>query len=119
MTRMRAISYQRPRRIVPLTARGLKGRCVVLEPGSTMEWHSTGAREELLIAWQGRVRLEVRLTRGRVSRIRVRAGHCPFLPTATMHRVVNDTSSPAAYLYVTGPVSRAGTRVRAHGSAAS
>lgn len=67
-----------------------------------MDWHSTKTREELLLAHRGRLCLEVRVaTRRTLRRLRLTAGQCAFLPARTWHRVVNRSSSLAAYTYVT------------------
>jgi mannose-6-phosphate isomerase-like protein (cupin superfamily) len=81
---------------------------VVLKPGGVMDWHSTRTREELLIAFEGRLRVEVQSSgkrRGqRVRRMTVNGGQCVFLPRRTVHRVVNQSRKRANYLYVTGAV---------------
>ena len=69
-----------------------------------MDWHSTGAREELLIALEGRVRVE-RRSRERVGAMALAAGLSLFLPSHTRHRVVNRSGTTARYIYITAPVS--------------
>ena len=94
-------SLARAGKLVPPNAKRLRGRAIILRPGEAVEWHSTGAREELIIALAGTVRLEL----GRVVRPHtalLRAGRCAFIPSATIHRVVNRTTRTAHYLYVTG-----------------
>ena len=91
----------KPGRIVPADARRLRGRCVALRAGDAMPWHSTGAREELLIPLQGALRLEIERS-GRRRRVVMRPGLTIFLPSATTHQVVNASRKPARYLYVTG-----------------
>jgi len=71
-----------------------------------MDWHSTLAREELLIVLRGRVSVEVQDSRARRHRSRLTAGECAWLPPQTRHRVLNRSLAEAAYLYVTAPVSR-------------
>ncbi len=66
-----------------------------------MDWHSTEAREELLLAMAGAVELQIR-SRSTVRRRALRAGQCAFLPARTRHRVVNRSRTPARYVYVTG-----------------
>jgi len=88
-------------RIVPTSARHLRGGCVALRAGEVMPWHSTGAREELLIPLQGLLRLEIE-TAGRRRRLALAPGHTMFLPRATTHQVVNASTRPARYVYVTG-----------------
>ena len=74
-----------------------------------MDWHSTRAREELLIALDGRLRVEVlasdRTPAPRARPIPLKAGECLFLPRHTQHRVLNMSRSPARYIYVTAPAS--------------
>ena len=95
-------SCLRKGRVVPAAARGLRAAVVVLPPGGVMDWHSTHAREELLVALAGRVRVEVRSAH-RLRRLTLKAGTCAFLPRHTLHRVVNQSSLMARYLYVTAP----------------
>ncbi len=68
-----------------------------------MDWHSTGVREELLIGFSGRMRIEL----GSPERVRrtitLRSGQSAFLPIDTWHRVVNQTHGEARYIYVTAP----------------
>ena len=94
-------SFHRPGRLLPPSAKRLRGRAILLRPGQAVDWHSTGAREELMIVLAGTVRLEL----GRAGRPRatsLRAGRCAFVPSATIHRVVNRTTRNAQYLYITG-----------------
>lgn len=86
---------------MPSTARGVRARCVILRRGEVMPWHSTRGREELLIAWRGTMHVEV--NRARLLRRKVRAGQCLFLPSQTLHRVVNRSTAEVAYLYITAP----------------
>lgn len=66
-----------------------------------MAWHSTGAREELLIVLEGRVVLEVEAAKNRVSRRAITSGSCAWLPTSLVHQVINRSRRSALYLYVT------------------
>ena len=66
-----------------------------------MEWHTTGVREELLVILAGRVVLELQPSSSRRRVVSLGEGQCAFLPQATMHRVVNRSTHPARYLYVT------------------
>ena len=100
---MRVVSYQREGRLVPLTARGLRARSVMLAHGQVMEWHSTRTREELLIALSGVVNVEVTSPASSRRRTRLIAGQCAFLPRETMHRVINDSRTRVHYIYVTAP----------------
>ena len=100
---MRVVSYQREGRLVPMAARGLRARSVMLARGQMMEWHSTRTREELLIALSGVVNVEVASVASRRRRARLITGQCVFLPRETMHRVVNDSRTNAHYIYVTAP----------------
>ena len=99
----RVVSYHRAGRLVPLSARGLRARTVVLNAGQCMDWHSTHDREELLIALRGQVRVDVASSRITHHR-RLLAGHCLFIPQQTRHRVVNRSRRLAAYCYVTAPL---------------
>ena len=68
-----------------------------------MDWHSTRTREELLIALEGRVRVE-RQAHGRISAMALAAGYSLFLSSQTLHRVVNRSRRAARYIYITAPV---------------
>jgi quercetin dioxygenase-like cupin family protein len=99
-------SYRTAGRLVPPSARGLRSRTVALKPGGVMDWHTTDAREELIVVFNGRVMVEVE-TRAAVRRsVALRAGQSLFLPSHTPHRVVNRSCAAATYLYVTAPVIR-------------
>ena len=101
--RMRVVrrSLRRPGRIVPATAARLHGRLVILGPGRSVAWHSTGPREEVVIMIAGTARLEW-LQAARLRRATLAAGHSAFLPRQTTHRVVNRSRRPARYVYLTG-----------------
>lgn len=73
-----------------------------LAPDDVMDWHSTGLREELIIALSGSLRLECRQSSNRISRTAVRAGECAFIPSRTWHRVLNASTRAGRYIYVTG-----------------
>ncbi|MBI2884660.1 MAG: cupin domain-containing protein [Candidatus Omnitrophica bacterium] len=92
-------SVQRAGRIIPTAARHLRGRAVTLKPGDVMPWHSTGAREEVIIVLAGR--LELRLADGAGRTRRVAAHQCVFLPMRTRHSVFNAARAPVRYLYIT------------------
>ncbi len=96
-------SLQRPGRISPPEAKGLRARVVVLHPGRMMDWHATQAREELLIILAGRVRLEVREAARTLKRFSLAAGAYACVPRQTWHRLINTADAPARYLYVTAP----------------
>ena len=87
-------------RLAPASAH-LRSRAVRLRPGARMAWHTTGAREELLIAVQGGVIVETRAQR-RMRRTALAGGYALFLPPHVEHQVVNVGRSPARYIYVTG-----------------
>jgi len=76
---------------------------MMLQPAEAVDWHSTHAREELLIALTGQMVLEIQSRAHRATRIVLRAGQCLFLPCQTEHRVINRSRANAHYLYVTGP----------------
>ena len=100
-TIIRVTSFRKEGRVVPKRARGLRAGSVVLRPGGMMDWHSNGAREELLIALAGRIRIELRSSFRRSRRLALAAGHCALLPSRTLHRVINRSRRLAKYLYVT------------------
>ncbi|MBI3319373.1 MAG: cupin domain-containing protein [Candidatus Omnitrophica bacterium] len=99
--RMVRRSYRRAGRLVPPSATRLRGRSMILAPAQAVDWHSTDAREELLIALRGTVCVERKDGRKRITTISLLAGQCAFLPCATRHRVVNRSLRIAHYLYVT------------------
>ena len=99
-SRIRRRSCLAAGRVVPPTANGLRSAVVILPPGGVMDWHSTNAREELLVALAGRMHVEVSSVR-RLRRLTLPEGFCVFLPRRTRHRVLNRSSSMARYLYVT------------------
>ena len=101
---IRVTSFRKEGRVVPKRACGLRAGSVVLRPGGMMDWHSNGAREELLIALTGRVHLEAQTALRRVRRVALSAGQCALLPNETRHRVVNRSTVEARYLYVTAPI---------------
>ena len=88
---------------MPRRAAGLRAGAVVLQPGKVMDWHSTKSREELLIALQGLVQVEVQRPHRTPRRIPLKNGACLWLPPRTRHRVVNAAKKPARYLYITAP----------------
>ena len=96
-------SYALAGRVVPRAAKGLRAGSVILRTGEVMGWHSTGSREELLIALEGRVQVEAQASHRSVRSVSLRSGSCLFLPEATWHRVVNRSAAAARYLYVTAP----------------
>ena len=98
---LRLGSWRRPGLLVPSGTRQLRARAVVLRAGACMEWHSNGGAEELLVALQGAVQVEVRRG-GRCRRRRLGAGQTLFLPMRTPHRVVNASKRIARYVYVRG-----------------
>jgi mannose-6-phosphate isomerase-like protein (cupin superfamily) len=89
--------------VIPRRVEGLRAAVVVLKPGGCMAWHSTQAREEVLIPLAGRVVLETRTLRGRQRCHALSTVRCAYLPARTLHRVVNASSTEARYLYVTAP----------------
>ena len=106
-------SYRRAGRLVPPASRRLRSRSMILKPGQSVEWHSTGSREELLIGISGTVTLEYRACPPRqtqrrrdgprrIRRATLPAGGCLFLPHRIEHRVVNRASRMAHYIYLTG-----------------
>ena len=94
---IRRRTYRRPGRLVPPGAVGLRARAVRLKPGQQMDWHSTRAREELLVALRGSVGLEVQechlgLASPGELRLRRQEG-----------RLANEREADAEVVPVTGP----------------
>lgn len=86
----------------------MRAGAVLLRPGGVMDWHSTHAREELIILLQGTVRLDVGRAEGApeaVQALPLQAGQCAFVPARCTHRVVNRSRRTARYVYVTAPTS--------------
>ena len=108
MSAWRVRSYARPGRLTPAQNRGLRARAVQLKAGAIMPWHSTAAREELLLVLQGRALVEVVEPRQRLRPLRLAAEQSLWLPARTIHRVVNTARRALHYVYVTGPSFRAG-----------
>lgn len=94
-------SFARPGRIVPPSAKHLRGRSIHLVPGRSIAWHTTGRREEIVIAVGGRLWLEREDRTGRLRPIVLAEGQCVFLPSGVRHRVVNRSRQTSRYLYVT------------------
>jgi len=90
----------------------------MLRRGDVMDWHSTHAREELLIVLASRVRLEVAVASRRLRRFQLTTGQCAWLPAHTLHRVVNPFTATARYLYVTAPIVSERRKTRANDSTA-
>lgn len=101
---VRAVSYKRHGRLTPRRSPGLRAGAVVLGVGEMIDWHSTRGRQELLIALAGRIQVELSPSARRRRRVRLRAGECAMLPPQTAHRVVNQSSTKAHYLYVTASI---------------
>ena len=99
---IRRTSYLRPGRLIPRAIHGLRAGSVVLDPQQAMACHSTGTREELLIAVAGRLVVEARPSARETRRIAMQRGQALFLPRHTPHTVVNRSRARAAYLYITG-----------------
>ncbi|OGX28801.1 MAG: hypothetical protein A3B78_00540 [Omnitrophica WOR_2 bacterium RIFCSPHIGHO2_02_FULL_67_20] len=100
--RIYTASYRRTGRLVPKRKRGLRAGSVILRPGTSMPWHSTKEREELIIALAGRVHLDVEDAPGRRRQTVLSEGRCALLPPRTPHAVSNHSRRTARYLYVTG-----------------
>lgn len=66
-----------------------------------MDWHTTGDREELVLALDGRVELEWGPAVRPPQRVPLPAGRCAWLDRAVRHRVVNRTRRLARYVYIT------------------
>lgn len=94
--------YGRAGRLVARRSRGLRAGSVALKPGSAMPWHSTKSREELLIVFEGSVRLELIGRAGVKHRMVLPAGQCAWLARGTQHALINPGTRTARYVYVTG-----------------
>ena len=95
-------SFRRPAKLTPPHAQRLRSRAIRLAPGTSIAWHSTRRREELLIILEGSVSVEAYDRRHRVRTTRLTPGACAFLAAQVRHRVVNRSARPAQYIYVTG-----------------
>jgi len=103
---VRVGSALRAGRLIPKRLRGLRAGAVVLKPRELMTWHSTQAREELLIVLTGMVTLDIHVNGRRATRkVRLRAGQCAWLRSRTRHCVRNHSTRTARYVYVTGSAS--------------
>lgn len=96
-------SVRRAGRLLPRRGAGLRAGVVALKPGEVMEWHSTDAREELLILLKGWVRVEIGSLRRARRQVRLGDRQLLFLPSHTRHRVINGSTKLARYLYITAP----------------
>ena len=97
---LRVVSYRREGPLGPRRAGGLRAGAVRLGPGEVMDWHSTRDRQELVIMLSGNARVDTRRSARRARRLTLRAGQCAFLPSRTLHRVVNASKADVRYLYV-------------------
>ena len=100
---IRVRSYRRAGRLTPAAALGLRAGSVVLAPRGVMHWHSTKNREELLIVLGGRLQLEIETEAQRIQRVKLLAGSVAHVPPQTAHRLVNQGTTDARYVYVTSP----------------
>ena len=94
-------SYAQAGKLFPRTAKRLRGRSVRLPPQGVMDWHSTGEREELVMALRGRLRIDYTTPSGRTASVRMITGQCAFIPSRVRHCVINLAKQPSHYLYVT------------------
>ena len=102
MRGVRRFSFGRPGRLIVAPQRGLRARTVQLPKSARMAWHSTGRREELVLAIAGSLVVAVMDCADRMRRISLCAGEGVFLPRATRHAVMNASAQAASYIYVTG-----------------
>ena len=72
-----------------------------LSPGQGVNWHSTGRREEVVLAVRGTLWLEYEQHAHRVRSLTLSAGECVFLSQAVRHRVINRSGRTTHYLYLT------------------
>ncbi len=101
--RLHRASYGRAGRLVPAGAHGLRAGMVRLRAGQVMDWHSTQARQELLIMLRGRVCVEIQQASRRIRRVVLNVPQSLLLSPRMVHRVVNRSRTPAGYIYVTAP----------------
>lgn len=94
-------SYAQAGTLLPKTAKRLRGRSVRLAPHGVMDWHSTGEREELVMALRGRLQIDYATQSGRIASVRVATGQCAFIPSGVRHCVINLAKQTSHYLYVT------------------
>lgn len=95
-------TYLRAGRLTPANNFRLRSRAVSLPPGSMMPWHSTREREELLLVVRSALRVEIVRPRQQVAIRQLQAGQSLWLPSQTIHRVVNTERRCSLYVYVTG-----------------
>ena len=94
--------FTRPGKLVPPDTAHLKSRAMRLRSGGAVDWHTTGLREELLLAVDGRVEVELLVAPDKIRRVTLEAGQSLFLPSQLTHRVINRSTRIAGYVYVTG-----------------
>ncbi len=94
--------FYHPGRLIKNSKNGLRARTVALKPKESMDWHSTGRREELILSVKGTIRIEIEQANRKISKSRLSSGFCFFIPSQVVHRVINASSRSASYVYVTG-----------------
>jgi quercetin dioxygenase-like cupin family protein len=72
---------------------------VTLPAGASVGWHTTGAREELIIVLAGAGEARFRET----PAIAVGAGAAAYVPPQCEHNMVNTGPEPLRYIYVVAP----------------
>jgi len=83
--------------VKPPRSNGLKAGFVLLKPGKTMPEHTTGNNEEFIYIIEGEAILEIEQRR---EVIRLKAGDYYYIPSRTVHAVVNSLSRDLRYIYV-------------------
>jgi mannose-6-phosphate isomerase-like protein (cupin superfamily) len=83
----------------------MRSGVVTLQPGEAVGWHSTGAREELVIVLSGRGE-----ARGRAGApTPMHAGAALYVPPEHEHDIVNTGADVLRYVYVVAPTVAAAT----------
>lgn len=85
----------------PETA-GMRAGLVVLAPGASVGRHTTGDREEVIVALEGRGEVRVE---GEAA-LALAAGTAAYVPPRREHDVVNTAEGPLRYVYVVAAPAR-------------
>jgi mannose-6-phosphate isomerase-like protein (cupin superfamily) len=75
----------------------IKGGCVRLEPGKNVGAHSTGQGEEFILVLEGEATAKIG---GKLKK--VKKDQCVFVPSDTLHDVMNLSDGDLLYLYFVG-----------------
>lgn len=77
----------------------MRSGCVTLRADETVGWHTTGAREELIIVLAGTGEARFR----EKPAITVRAGEALYVPPQCEHDLASTGPEPLRYIYVVAP----------------